>query len=156
MQGSECWHEWLPGLRAPGVEFLVGTLRWGHPWKSCLAGPPAGPPRPSKYYTVMNYILMGLFLTHMLLLPTRLSAPEWGARWGKSCLAALFRLDFHLVEPEVRAPCSQRARRAGRALPWDAHQVTGHQAANCLEETKPLQPLLIFPTCGQQGHSLLL
>ena len=84
MQESECWHEWLPGLRAPGAEFLVGTLRWGHPRKSCLAGPPAGPPRPSKYYTVMNYILMGLFLTHMLLLPTRLSAPEWGAHWGKS------------------------------------------------------------------------
>ena len=32
----------------------------------------------------MNYILMGLFLTHMLLLPTRLSAPEWGARWGRA------------------------------------------------------------------------
>lgn len=117
--------------------------------------PSRAPPCPSKHYTVMNYILMRLFSTHLLFLPTRLSAPEWGARWGKSCLAAPFWLDFHLMEPESKAPCSQRARRAGRALPWDACQVTGHQAANCLEETKPPQPL-IFPTRGQQGHSLLL
>lgn len=78
MQGSECWHEWLPGPRALGAEFLVETLRWGHPRKSCLVGPLAGhAPLPSKHYIVMNYFSMRLFSTHLLFLPARLSAPEW-------------------------------------------------------------------------------
>lgn len=107
MQGSECWHGWLPGPRALGAEFLVETLQWGHPRKSCLVGPLAGRASlPSKHYIVMNYFFMRLFSTHLLFLPTRLSAPERGACWAKSCLATPFWLDFYLVEPESRAPCS--------------------------------------------------
>lgn len=141
-------------------EPLVLNSWWRHfggaiPGNPAWLGPKLGAPLSSKHYIVMNYFLMRLFSTHLLFLPTRLSAPEWGACWAKSCLAALFWLDFYLVGPESRAPCSQSQEgRKGSSLGWD--QATGHQAGNHLEKTKPLQPLLIFPTCGQQVNFLLL
>ena len=98
MQGSERWHERLHGPGAPAAELLVGISAVPSPEILPGRAPDWDTPCPSTHHILMNYVFMRLFSTHLLSLPTRLSAPEWAARRAKGCLGAPALADFHLTD----------------------------------------------------------